>query len=62
MSRCMFCGSESVEEDMQGQLPLDAIVIKCRQCGRRTFITGEKVLEAKRRLGMFGSRKRIEYY
>lgn len=62
MSECAFCGSENVEEDMEGRFSPDTIVIKCRHCGKRTFITGEQVLDAKRKLGILGNGRKIEYY
>ena len=62
MSYCEHCGSESVEEDMKGQFPPDVIVIRCKRCGKRKFITGEDVLELKRILGIFDEKRRIEYY
>lgn len=50
MSQCSFCGSESVEEDWEGRVSPDTVVIKCRRCGKRTFITGKQILEAKNKL------------
>jgi hypothetical protein len=61
MSYCPFCGSENVEEDMEGRFPPDTIIIKCRRCGKKTFITGEQVLEAKRKLGILGNRRKMDY-
>ncbi|MCJ7634478.1 Lar family restriction alleviation protein [Candidatus Bathyarchaeota archaeon] len=54
MSQCSFCGSESVEEDWEGRFSPDTIVIKCRQCGKRIFITGKQILEVKSKLITLG--------
>lgn len=62
LSQCMFCGSERVEEDMEGKFSQDVIIIKCRKCGKRTLIAGEQVLEAKRKLGLLQGGKRVQYY
>ena len=56
ISQCPFCASEKVEDDIEGIFSLDTIVIKCRHCGKRTFITGNQVLDAKRKLGLLGSK------